>query len=267
MTTFRPLFPLALVSCVLALAGCASKDTADAEATDGTEAAASVSQSSRLEELVVAPITSNDPAQAAASLAADEDRSAGCATRTKDPQNPLIVRVHLNDCTGPFGLHHHSGDLTVTFRKGEGEMLHADVVSSNMTVDGRPVTYTKTKDILISGTTRTVHSTGEWTRENARGETVTHEMSAVTVVDVTTHCRTTNGTGVTTVGAREIDTTITDYKTCHGADGAEGCPSGTLSHVARLSGKTEEVTFDGSATATITGPRGRTEEVSLVCTP
>jgi hypothetical protein len=268
MTTIRPLFALAFaVSSVLAVVACSNSDDSDFNSADGTEVAASVSQSSRLEEMIVSPITSSDPAQAAASVAAAQWWPAGCATRSKDAKDPLVVHIHLNNCTGPFGLRQHTGDLTVTFSKGQGDALHADVVSSNMTVNGRAVSYTKHKDISISGETRTVRSTGEWTRENAKGEEVTHETSSSTVIDLSTGCRTTNGTGVTTVGSREVDTTISDYKICRGADGTEGCPSGTLTHTAKTSGKTETAVFDGTASASVTGPKGNTVKLPLVCTP
>ena len=249
------------------VAGCASSSAGtgdEAASPDGTEVAASSAQSSRMEEMIVEPIGSQDPIQAAASVAAAQWWPAGCASRQKDATNPAVVHIHLNDCTGPFGLRHHTGDITVTFSKNANGSLHAQSASSNMTVNGAVVTWSRDKDITISGSTRTVTSTGAWTRVNAKGDTVSHTSNMITVVDLGTKCRTSNGSAVTSVGSREIDSSIKDYKICRGADGAEGCPSGTVIHSHKTSGRSETVTFDGTATATIAGPK-RSLSVSLVC--
>jgi hypothetical protein len=66
---------------------------------------------------------------------------------------------------------------------------------------------------------------------------------------------------------REIDSTITNYKLCREADGSDGCPSGEIKHENVASGRTISVSFDGSNEATITGPKGGTVQVPLVCGP
>ena len=63
-------------------------------------------------------------------------------------------------------------------------------------------------------------------------------------------CRTADGTDVTMVGAREIHGTIDALRTCHGADGVEYCPSGTITEVHAASGRTLTLEFDGSAEMT-----------------
>lgn len=264
---FASYAPIASLLALATLAGCASASPSPAagDATgDGTEAVASSAQSSSMEALIVEPVSSQDPVTAASNVAAAQDADASCVTRTKDPTNDDVVHVHLNDCTGPFGLRHHTGDITVTFSKNADGTLHAQATSSNMTVNGVPVTWSRDKDITVNGSTRTVKSTGAWTRVNAKGETVSHTSSLTTVIDVSTKCRTSNGSAVTEVGSREVDTSIEDYKICRAADGSEGCPSGTLVHSHKASGKSETVTFDGTATATIADPKG-TITVPLVC--
>jgi hypothetical protein len=85
------------------------------------------------------------------------------------------------------------------------------------------------------------------------------------VVDTATKCRTANGTGVTMVGDRRIDSTIKDYKTCREADGSDGCPTGTVTHTNAAADKTLTIAFDGSSKAQVTGPKGKTVGVPLVC--
>lgn len=261
-----------LVFGALCLAACSSKSNAkqaggNAAAGDDGDAVGSSAQASRIEEMLYSPVTTSDPAAAASSLAAAQWWPAGCATRSKDPSNPSVVHIHLTSCTGPFGIRSHSGDITVVFSATAGGGLHAQATSSDMTINGHPVTFSRDADITVDGTTRTVHSTGAWTRVNDGGETVSHTGDFVTVLDTAARCRTTNGTGITMVGSREIDASVRDYKLCRKADGTEGCPSGEVTHVRKAKGDTVTIKFDGSAQAAVTGPRGETVEVELVCLP
>jgi hypothetical protein len=266
---------VAFVACIGAMTvGCASKATDDSSAAsssdpenaDSTEASASSSQASRFDEMLYGPVQGQEPVAAAGSVAAAQWWPAGCATRARDATNQLVVHVTLKDCTGPFGLVHHSGDVTVTFSQNADGSLHAHAASSNMTVNGKAVTYVADADITVSGADRTVKYRGAWTRENAKGETVSHMRQGTTVIDTSTKCRDTNGTATTNVGSREVDSTIKDYKVCRKADGSDACPTGEITHAHKLSGKTITFDFDGSAQAKVTGPKGSVE-VALVCTP
>ncbi|GAC1518420.1 MAG: hypothetical protein NVS3B10_20360 [Polyangiales bacterium] len=271
MTLTRSL--LALVACFGAVAvGCSSSSTNasssdDAENADSTEASASSSQTSRFDEMLYGPVQAQDPTMAATAVAAAQWWPAGCATRTHDATNPAVVKVSLKDCSGPFGLVHHTGDITITFSKGPGGELHAQAASSNMTVNGKAVTYSADADITVSGATRTVKYTGAWTREGAKGDTVSHTRQGTTVIDMAAKCRDTNGSAVTQVGNREVDSAIKDYKICRKADGTDGCPSGEIIHSHKLSGKTITFAFDGTAEAKVTGPKGNSIEVPLICIP
>ena len=110
-------------------------------------------------------------------------------------------------------------------------------------------------------------STGAWTRVNDRGDTVSHTSALTTVVDTRADCRTTSGTAQTNVGRREIDSTIADYKICRRVDGSDTCPSGEVTHQRKISGDTVTIAFDGSNEAEVTGPKGNTVQVQLVCVP
>ena len=136
-----------------------------------------------------------------------------------------------------------------------------------MTVNGMAVTYSRDADITLTATARTVKANGAWTRVNAKGETVSHTANTTTVLDVASRCRTTNGTAVTRVEDREIDSDIKDYKICRKPDGVDGCPSGTVTHTHKHSGNVVTATFDGTAAAERTGPHGGMTSVALVCVP
>lgn len=237
------------------------------ESADSTEASASSSQTSRFDEMLFAPVQAQDPEAAAGAVAAAQWWPAGCASRQRDGSNKSVVHVTLDNCSGPFGLVHHSGNITVTFSKNADGSLHAQAASSDMTINGKTVTYSASSDITVSNGERTVKYDGAWTRENAKGETVSHTRQGTTVIDTTTRCRTTNGSAVTSVGNREVDSKITDYKICRKADGSDACPSGEIVHTHKASGKAVTFDFDGSAEAKVTGPKGNTSEAALVCSP
>ena len=266
---------IALVACLGAVTvGCGSKATdtgstsADAsENADSAEVGASSSQTSRFDEMLYAPVAGQDPEAAAGSVVAAQWWPAGCASRARDATNKSVVKVTLNDCSGPFGLAHHTGEITVTFSKNADGSLHAQAAGSNMTVNGKAVTYSADADITVNGATRTVKFNGAWTRESAKGETISHTRTGTSVIDTSTKCRDTNGSSVTKVGAREVDSAMKDYKTCRKADGSDACPTGEIIHSHKLSGKSITVEFDGSAQAKVTGPKGNSIELPLVCTP
>lgn len=253
------------VACSAKSTGSGSADSNASDNGDATEAAGSSAQASDLEHTLLGNVQSQDPMAAAGSVAAAQWWPAGCSTRTRDASNPAVVHVHLDSCTGPFGIRQHSGDITITFSKNADGSLHAEAASSNMTINGKAVTFSASRDISVAAGIIDVKGHAAWTRENAGGETVSHSTSVDTKIDVAKKCRTSNGTAVTMVGSRETDSTLKDYEVCRNADGSDGCPTGEITHTHKATGRTVSVSFDGSNQALITGPRGGTAEVTLVC--
>ena len=254
---------LTALSLCLGLSVAACGGNAAGTDDEASDANAAMSQSSAIEYMLTNPISSNDAATAASSLAAAQWWPAGCATRAKDSSNP-IVTVTLNNCSGPFGLLKWSGTLTVTFAKNTDGTLNVKASSTNMTANGSPASFSLDRNITINGTstTREVKGSANWTRTNAAGTLITHSNSWTAMVDSGTKCRTLNGTAATTIGTQIVASTAKDYKICR-TSGVDGCPSGTLSHIS-ASGDVVSVTFDGTSNAIVTGPRG-TRTVGLIC--
>jgi hypothetical protein len=238
-------------------------------ASDGNDASASAAQSTHLGNIVFTSVTSADPAKASDEVAGGPTAlwPAGCLTREKDKTNPHVVHLTFKECTGPFGLVHLTGEETVTFGKTPDGKLTASFTSENLMANGKPVQHSATADITVNGAERDVDWQGAWTRQNAKGETVSHTSQLTIKVDTGTHCRVENGTAVTDVASREVDTKYENVKLCPNTEGTEGCPSGTVTHTGKKSGKTVTVEFDGSAQAAVTGPGGQTFHVPLVCQP
>ncbi len=255
----------------LLLAGCAGgPDATEAQvASDGNEGTAASAQSTNMASVVFENVSVTDPVMATAQLAAPSQLwPSGCVTRAKSTTAANTVDVTFTDCTGPFGLLHLDGEETVAFSAAPGGGLLATIDAVNLTVNGSPVSHSATAVITFpTATTRSVVWTGSWQRTDDLGDLLQHTSDLTISVDLTAGCRTATGTAVTTVADRKVDTTITSYQVCHTAAGVEGCPSGAVDHDGVTSGKTVEITFDGSAEAEVTGPKGDTFEVPLVCTP
>lgn len=258
-----------------AAAGCQSAAGADsvdqatqALSTDGaTVIDASDQSTSALTDATFDAVPSADPGAAADALAAAPaaDVDAKCRSRAKDPGDPHTVIITLTDCTGRFGKRHVSGTERVHFTLGADGVLHADFTSQGLTVDGRAATHTASADITFASGARHVAWQGAWDTTSAGGEAVAHTSDLTIDVDTATHCRTRDGSALTTIGSREIDTTIQGLKTCRDADGDAGCPTGEVTHTGKVSGKVVTVAFDGSDLATITTPKGATFEKQMTC--
>jgi hypothetical protein len=188
-----------------------------------------------------------------------------CVTRATDPAAARMT-VTLDGCAGPFGLGRLSGDIAVAFLANDDGSLHADQQGRGLTADGAPVTFSASADITLSGATRNARLHAAWTHTNDRGEVVAHSADFTIVLDVTRRCRDVNGAAVTTIGGREVDTAVQDYRICERADGSDACPSGTLDHTRPADGAMSTALFDGTEVATVTAGRA-VERVWLACDP
>lgn len=239
----------------------------EALATDGAEAVASNDTStSGLTDLSLEAVSA-EPADAADALVmAPPDAADGsCRSRAKDPNDPHTVIITLVNCVGRFGKHHVSGTEIIHFTKGEGPVLHADFHSEGLTIDGKPASHTASADITFAPGSRTIAWQGALSRVGKNGGAVEHSSDLTIVVDTASHCRTRNGSAVTSFGDRQIDTTFEDVSVCRDETGHFGCPTGEVTHTNAQNGKQVTVSFDGSDQALVTGPKGQTFEKELVC--
>jgi hypothetical protein len=252
---------------LVSLTACSSADSGDFSDENLATSSAALSTGEGTQEL--SNISSNDPAAAATAFVSVSDKD-DCRTRARDASDPNVVHVTLNDCTGHLGRHSVSGTITITFSANADGSLHAEHQSDSLTVDGKPATHQASADITFDGDQRHVTWHGTWTHTNKNGELVTHTGDRIIDVDRATHCRTVNGTGVTHVADREIDSTITDFTTCEGPSDVDACPTGTIEHDNLTKNRTATETFDGSDTAhiDIVKPKGETtRDVTLNCGP
>ncbi len=193
-------------------------------------------------------------------------------TYARDAADPSVAHVTLTDCTGPFGL----TTSTATRRPRSAPSPRASSTCSSRAppatscADGLPVTFSANADVTFAAATPAalgVVWTGNWTRTDEHDEVLTHASDLEIAVDLSANCRTASGSAMTEVASRSVDTSLGDYKVCRDTTtGEEGCPSGSVVHTADPSGRVISMSFDDSAVAEVTGPRGDTYAVSLECT-
>jgi hypothetical protein len=260
-----------LVALGASLAGCGGENVdaaAQQLAADGTAAVAAFDSGTiGLSAGAFEVASSADPvAVTSAFVAAPADPGdANCRTGQVDPNDPSTVIVTLRDCTGLFGRRVVSGTEIIHFSAGANGVLRADLHSQELTVDGQPASHLASADITFDGAARHVAWQGSWQGVNDRGEAVSHTSDLILDVDTTAHCRTRNGTAVTMVSARQVDSTIKGVEVCRDADGDPGCPTGSVVHTRVATGKQLTVAFNGSAEAQVTTPRGVSFELPLTC--
>jgi hypothetical protein len=257
----------AVLVCATGTAGCADADDDDLDDEKAATTTAALDLGMNADE--IDDLASIAPAQAALDLTTS--KSSGCRVRTVDPVNPNIVHVVLTNCTGRFGKHVVNGNVTITFSANADGSLHAEHVSSNLTIDGRPFSRTASADIRVTGNVRYVSRHTEKTGTKKNGAPLVHTGDHVIVHDHATRCRTVNGTGLSIIdGDRRVESKITNFQTCDTATGEDLCPTGTIEHVKVAKEKTVTKIFDGSETATIEiskPKRDKTRLWTLDCTP
>lgn len=263
--------PRFLVAAVIpfALAGCMRGTTlADEQlASDGAEESAASAQSTNIGNVVFTAITSQDPNTAASDVGTSPQTllPEGCVSRSKDASDPLVAHITFNDCTGPFGLVHLKGEVVATFSAGTGGALHVDLAGKSLTANDHPLDYAATADVTLDGAMRDVKWHGSWKATTTKGLAVDHSSDLTISVDTAALCLSGSGTAETSVATRGVNTDIKDYKICLDGSGAVLCPTGSVTHTVKLTGKQISVAFDGSDKAEITGANGRTFDVALIC--
>jgi len=180
---------------------------------------------------------------------------AGCATVTQSGANLHVV---YNDCTGPRGLIHVTGeiDIAVTIALNSEITIHG--TGTGLQVNRAILTVDATGVYSTVGTTRQLVVATSGSGTGPRGLPVERQGDYTITWDTASQCHTIDGHWSTTltVGTRSNDVEL--------ARCAGGCPTGSITHTF-LRGESLTLTFDGTATATWAGSNGRTGSFMLGC--
>jgi hypothetical protein len=241
--------------------------------TDNTDSAASAVDSSDAvsdeSDLMVASVDGADTsglaaitgAGVAATIAANVSArwAGGCAVATVTGDE---IAIKYDDCTGPRGLVHVTGelDLTVAISATGGISVHAS--ATDLEVNAATIDFTADATLSVSGTMETLAVTANGSGTGPRGNAIDHNGNYTVTWDPATTCRSINGswsTELTSPVATAERANTVNVSRC-----GTGCPTGTLTHTF-IGGATLTVTFDGSSTAQWSASTGLSGSVQLSC--
>jgi hypothetical protein len=255
---------LVLFSSSLLAAACATHGGAD---TDSAAAAVDSSDSTQAEgDMMAGAVDGADTSGLAAPTSADiavriaanaslRWNPAGCAKVTR---NAALVTIAFDDCTGPRGLVHVTGELDLDISLTTVGQISVHATSSNLQVNRADLVIDATATYAVSGTqhTLTVETMGSGT--GPRGNTVDHDGNYTIAWDTGSQCRSIDGHWQTDLGSHERSNDVS-LQRCAG-----GCPTGTVTHHF-LAGASLTVTFDGTDVAHWTTSAGVTGTTQLSC--
>lgn len=232
-------------------------------ANDAAALTSGGSQSTGLGQVLLSPVQPEDAKAADVAAKAVETRPItgllpeGCATKTRTGET---VHVEFKGCTGPFGLVRINGGVDMTFSITPAG-LHAEFESSKgLTLQERPVEYSATVDLTMEGTKRELTWSGSWNTETLTGLPLKYSSEGDLTVDLANLCVTFTGEASGSIGERGLEISIDELAAC-----PTKCPSGSITATGKASGASISVEFDGSKNAEVTGPKGNTFKVPLVC--
>jgi hypothetical protein len=258
-----------LIAMTATVVACQQTDAVDDEAGVASQGSDSVQITNDEAATLALAVNGSDGAQkpavtitaeqAAANAAAHVGGALTPSTCHSSTVNGATATYTFNDCSGPFGLVHLTGTLTVVYSVDEaGVHAHGTANDFNVNQSTLDIDATATYTVGASGKTLTVETHGEGT--GPLGNTIAHQGSyTVTLADT---CHTLNGSWSTTANGTTRSTTVTNLTRCKGFCPAAG---GTVTHTFK-GGQTLTLTYTGGASATWTvGARMGT--LQLTCTP
>jgi hypothetical protein len=231
-------------------------DSSDATQSEGNMMMASVDGSDMTS--LTAPTREGVAARVAANALIRWTPSS-CLTATATGANVTLV---YDDCTGPRGLVHVSGELDLTISVSLQGVISVQGSSSDLKVNGADLVVDATGTYAVSGTTHTLAVQTMGSGTGALGNTVDHEGNYTISWDTTTQCGSIDGswsTEISTPTASAERSNDVNVSRC-----ATGCPTGSITHHF-LGGASISITYDGTPTATWSASTGISGTVQLLC--
>jgi len=246
------------------LAGCLNRSTADldsaasaVESSDSTEAEGNVMMAA-VDGADATGLVAPTPDQVALRIAANVAlrwNPSGCATVS---HTGATITITYNDCTGPRGLLHVTGELDLTVSVSATGVISVHGTSNNLQANNADLVIDADATYAVAGTSHTLTVATMGSGTGPLGNAIEHEGNYTVTWDSATQCGAISGHWQTDLGVRERSNDV-DVSRCVG-----GCPTGTITHHF-LRGASVTVTFDGTAVATWAGSNGRTGTVNLHC--
>jgi hypothetical protein len=206
-------------------------------------------------------VTADQVATRIAANVASRWQPAGCATVTQPSSTQIAIKV--NDCTGPRGLVHVTGELDLSVAVSIAGVITVTGTATALEVNGATLTINSTATYGVSNTSHTLTVQTKGSGTGPLGNAIDHSGNYTVTWDMTSQCSSVRGTWSTTLtattGAAESRSNDVTLMRCAG-----GCPTGSVVHHG-FGGETLTVTFDGTATASWTLSTGRSGTIALTC--
>ena len=241
MRLSRLAFSLAFGSSLVAL-GCASR----ASGTSANEAVSSGSDGAETEGNVEALsssfISGSGAGTGALSLAGDLElspptgdiRPQGIGDAAKAfylPQGCLVVTVDaaksqaiyaFNDCTGPYGLVHITGNVVVGYSSSGLTQLSLTYAAAGLKINGATVDWSATANITASISSRDMVWDGKFSGTTGHGRAIQRTNHKEYKWTVGVPCLSVSGTSDGTVTGHDLHVDVIGYSRCVGACPASG---------------------------------------------
>lgn len=185
---------------------------------------------------------------------------ADCVTAT---QNGNEVTVTYNDCTGPRGLIHVSGQLVLTVHANADGTIGVHGTSGDLTANDAHLKVDVDATYSVTGTSHMLDVQTHGSAVGPRGFELDHVGDYTKTWDSSTQCGSLDGSWATDAtladGTSLHRSTNVDVSKCLGA-----CPSGTIARTFK-NGVTLTITFDGTSTAQWSTTNGKSGTRTLPC--
>ena len=223
--------------------------------TEGSDSAA-VATVAGPSGIALTPPTADQVAAYMATHVGAELQPATCHSATTNGATDVFT---YNECTGPRGLTHMTGTMTVTYSVDVAG-IHAHSTASAFVINQSTLDIDATATYTTTSATRNLAVTTQSSGTGPLGHTVTRQGNYTATWSAT--CHTLNGSWSTSSGGLTGTLTVAQVTRCGGH-----CPQagGTVTHT-KLSGVTVTITYDGTAVAHWTSG-SKSGTIQLSCIP
>jgi hypothetical protein len=176
---------------------------------------------------------------------------AGCLTVTDTPAQSQATYV-FDDCTGPYGLVHITGTVTVGYSSSAANQLTLSYSATGLQVNKATVDWTASADITANGAARTMVWTGTFSGTTGHGRPIARTNSKTYNWSVGVACLSVTGESNGTVTGNDLTVDILNWSRC-----ADACPA-SGSEI-KITDVTTNVVYDltyGDGDATYTDSNG-----------
>jgi hypothetical protein len=187
---------------------------------------------------------------------------AGCLT--EDSNDATRTNTYtFSDCTGPYGLVHLTGVVTVVWSNATPTTLDLALSTSDFKINNATLTsWNATANITADGDSRDVQWTASLAGTTGSGRAFSRTNAKDIKWTVGESCISISGSSQGTITGLDLDTTITSYSRCEGS-----CPAaGSEINVKDVTnGDSVDIKYLGGAKAQYTGVKGNVIDLPLVC--